>query len=83
LRKVVKSQIWYYNHACGHSALDGSSSRHYEGTGLGLAAAYKMINILGGDIQVKSELGEGSTFTITIPISPEGLLNKLNEWLGK
>jgi len=42
-----------------------------------------MINILGGDIQVKSELVEGSTFTITIPISPEGLLNKLNEWLGK
>lgn len=47
---------------------DGSSSRKYEGTGLGLAIANKMIKVIGGDINVKSELGKGSVFTISIPI---------------
>jgi len=52
--------------------VDGSSSRQYEGTGLGLAIAYKMIKVLGGDIQVKSALDKGSTFTITLPIKWQG-----------
>jgi len=52
--------------------VDGSSSRQYEGTGLGLAIANKLIKVLGGDIQVKSELDKGSTFTITIPIKWQG-----------
>ncbi len=47
---------------------DGSSSRQYEGTGLGLAIANKLIKILGGDIKVKSKLGEGSLFTIMVPV---------------
>ena len=47
---------------------DGTSSRQYEGTGLGLAIANKMTNILGGNIKVKSKLGKGSVFIITIPI---------------
>ncbi|NQU64729.1 MAG: response regulator, partial [SAR324 cluster bacterium] len=48
--------------------VDGSSSRQFEGTGLGLAIAHKMIRVLGGDIEVKSQLDKGSTFTITIPV---------------
>ncbi len=48
--------------------VDGSSSRTYEGTGLGLAIAYKIIKMLGGDIDVKSTLHKGSLFTITLPI---------------
>lgn len=48
--------------------VDGTSSRQYEGTGLGLAIARKMMNILGGEIKVESELEKGSTFIITIPI---------------
>ena len=48
--------------------VDGSSSRDYEGTGLGLAIANKMVHILGGHIKVKSKIGEGSKFTISIPI---------------
>lgn len=52
--------------------VDGSFSRKHEGTGLGLAIAYKMIKILGGDIQVKSELDKGSLFSITIPIKWAG-----------
>lgn len=47
---------------------DGSNSRPYEGTGLGLAIANKMITLLGGNIKVSSQLGEGTVFTIMIPI---------------
>ncbi|NOY97531.1 MAG: response regulator, partial [Chlorobi bacterium] len=47
---------------------DGTSSRQYEGTGLGLAIANKLMKILGGNIKVKSKLGKGSVFTVTIPI---------------
>jgi len=47
--------------------IDGSTSRQFEGTGLGLAIANKMIKILGGSINVKSILGEGSLFSVTIP----------------
>ncbi|MCK5170750.1 MAG: response regulator, partial [Bacteroidales bacterium] len=47
---------------------DGSSSRQYEGTGLGLAIANKLIKVLGGNISVKSKLGEGSIFTIIVPV---------------
>ena len=48
--------------------VDGSSSREYEGTGLGLAIANKMISLLGGTIQVESELGVGSVFTVSVPL---------------
>jgi len=48
---------------------DGSSSRQFEGTGLGLAIGKKMMEILGGNIEVKSKLGKGSVFTITLPIN--------------
>ncbi len=48
--------------------VDGSSSRQFEGTGLGLAIASKMIKILGGKIDVKSKLGKGSVFRISLPI---------------
>ncbi len=47
---------------------DGTTSRRYEGTGLGLAIAYKITRILGGDIKVESRIGEGSVFTIRIPV---------------
>lgn len=47
---------------------DGSSSRLYEGTGLGLAIANKLAQVLGSNIEVISEAGKGSAFTMTIPI---------------
>ena len=45
---------------------DTSSTRAYEGTGLGLAISRRLAQALGGDISVRSELGKGSVFTLTI-----------------
>lgn len=49
---------------------DASISRKYRGSGLGLSLVKKTAEALGGSVSVESEPGRGSTFTVTLPVTP-------------
>jgi CheY-like chemotaxis protein len=51
--------------------IDNSDRRKIGGTGLGLAIVKEIMKAHGGDVQVKSELGAGSTFTVSFPLALE------------
>jgi signal transduction histidine kinase len=54
--------------------VDQSSKRKYGGTGLGLAIVQKLAREMNGTVALESELGKGSTFTVTIPLQTEKVL---------
>jgi PAS domain S-box-containing protein len=54
----------------------GANAAAVAGTGLGLAGSRRLIELMGGEITVQSQLGEGSTFTIWLPREPAAAVKK-------
>ncbi len=56
------------------SQVDGSATRKHEGTGLGLSITKMLVEMMGGEITAQSQLKQGSTFRISLPLEVHGEL---------
>ena len=52
--------------------VDDLASTKYRGSGLGLSLVRDLVGLLEGSISMRSDVGEGSTFTVRIPVEPLG-----------
>ena len=55
--------------------IDGTSSRKFSGTGLGLAIVRNIAMMMGGNVRLASQVGEGSTFTVLLPLVSDSDVN--------
>ncbi len=53
--------------------IENANRRTHEGSGIGLALVHELVNMHGGKIRVQSKVGEGTTFTVSIPYGSEHL----------
>ena len=60
---------------------DATPARRFGGTGLGLAISKRLVHEMGGEIEVESEAGEGSTFSFSIPVTVDAAAPQVHrEW---
>ncbi len=62
--------------------VDGDRSMRIEGTGIGLALVRELVNVLNGNVSVKSQIGQGTTFTVTLPVDANTWVNGINTSTG-